>query len=516
MRFQILLASAAALALVGCNSNSSNGDGQSQALEANVDEKSLEEQVMAALEDAPKHGLTKDLFIEGELPSGGAKRDKLLQVARDYASALADGKVDPEKVRDVYTIARPKTEVEAGVAEALSQNKYREWVNSLAPQSDEYRALSNAFVQLVKSTPNLEAANIPATGKVIKPGERDPRVPAIVQNLRAQGYLPPAQQASGGQARQQAQADPQAQANAQSRQGDSQSQQQQQQQQQAAVFTQQISKALAQWQADSGLKSDGIVGPNTVEQLNAGPKDRARKLAIAMERLRWLEREAPATRIDVNTAATFLEYFRDGQKVDQRKVVVGEPGWETPQLGSPIFALVANPDWVVPDSIVEDEISKKSSAWLAQNNFTKKNGRWVQEPGPESALGLVKFAMQNDESIYLHDTPAKALFNQENRHKSHGCVRVENAVQFANMIAQQTGISDKFSQAMDKDEETQVELPSKIPVRLMYHTAYLGTDGRVKFAQDVYGWDNDVATALGYETRQAQRVQHRSGQDVGP
>jgi L,D-transpeptidase YcbB len=261
---------------------------------------------------------------------------------------------------------------------------------------------------------------------------------------------------------------------------------------------------------------DGVVGPITVEALNAGPRDRARQLAIAMERLRWLERDPPPTRIDVNVAATVLDYYRDGQLADHRRVVAGEPGWETPQLGSPIFRLVANPNWTVPASIVEDEISKKSSSWLARNNFSQKNGQWVQAPGPDSALGEVKLDMKNDHAIYLHDTPAKALFSQTDRHRSHGCVRVDRAVEFARMLAQHSGVIDEFDKALASGDQTFIDLDEEIPVRLLYHTAFLGTDGRIKFAKDVYGWDNDVADALGYETRKPSRVEHRPGRDVGP
>ena len=486
MRFPIVLTSAAALALAACDNNplQRNGGGAEAADLSGVDEKSLEEQVMAALEDAPKHGLTTDLFLKGELPDGPQKRDELLRIARDYASALASGKVDPTKIREVYTVARAKVDLESGLSQALSQNRFREWVSSLAPQTAEYRALSNAFVQLVQRSPDLPDTQIPS-GKTIKPGDSDPRVPAIVQNLRAQGYLPAPHQ-------------------------------QQQQQGNGNRYTPEIATAIAQFQADTGRKADGIVGPNTVEALNSGPRDRARQLAVGMERLRWLDRNPPATRIDVNIAATLLDYYRDGRHQEQRRVVTGEPGWETPQLGSPIFQLVANPTWTVPDSIVEDEISKKSGAWLRRNNFVRKNGRWVQQPGPENALGEVKFDMKNDESIYLHDTPAKSLFSQPERHKSHGCVRVEGAVDFARKLAEADGILDKFDKAMATGDQTFVDLNNEIPVRLMYHTAFVGNDGRVKFVQDVYGWDNDVAAALGYETRQRPQVRHRAGEDVGP
>lgn len=485
MRFPILLASAAALAITACGSQTGGeaASAETTGLAANVDDKSLEEQVLEALSDAPRHGLTKDLFIKGELPEDKAERRKqLLKIAKDYASALAMGRVDPTKVHEIYTIARPKVDVQAGLEQALAEDRYRDWVSSLAPQSDEYRALSEAFVQLVKRTPDLPETDIPA-GKTIHSGESDPRVPAIARNLEALGYLP--------------------------------AKEPQQQQSRGTTFTPAMAQALARFQADSGIKSDGVIGPSTLEALNRGPRDRARQLAIALERLRWLERDPPATRIDVNTAATHLDYYRDGRHQERRRVVAGQPGWETPQLGSPIYALVANPDWVVPDSIVEDEISKKSASWLQANNFTKKDGRWVQEPGPDSALGLVKFAMRNGEAIYLHDTPAKALFRQPERHESHGCVRVHEAVEFARKVAGDNGILPKFNEAMAKDEEIQVNLGKEIPVRLMYRTAFVGDNGRVHFVKDVYGWDDDVAEALGYARKGRAKVEHRSG-DVGP
>ncbi len=514
MRLPVLLLSATALALGACGNQTNSATAASTAQVdpgANVSDQDLESRIMDALNDAPKNGLTKDLFLKSDMPkSGAARRQALLTAVKDYASALANGKVDPNKLHDVYTVPRPKADISAGLKQALQQNKLRPWLASLAPQTQEYKALSNAFVQLVQNTPNLEGAEIPANGKTIHPGDRDPRVPAVVQNLRAQGYLQPAQGQSPGNNQQQQRAKNESTGND--------SKGKSQQSGQAPVFTKAMSDALKQWQADSGLKADGIVGPNTVEQLNAGPKDRARKLAVAMERLRWLQRNPPATRIDVNTAASFLDYFRDGNHVDHRKVINGQPGWATPQLQAPIYALVANPNWVVPDSIAQkDNLDSKSQSWLNDNNFSKKNGHWVQEPGPQSALGLVKFAMKDDQAIYLHDTPAKSLFKQDDRHDSHGCVRVQNAVQFAHAIAQQEGIDDKFSAAMSKDKEIQVDMPNEIPVRLLYHTAYLGQDGRVHYADDVYGWDNGVATALGYAKKQGPSAQKaRSSSDYGP
>ena len=160
--------------------------------------------------------------------------------------------------------------------------------------------------------------------------------------------------------------------------------------------------------------------------------ERARQIAVNLERLRWLDRNPPATRIDVNTAAAFLEYRRDGALRDRRNVVVGQPDWETPQLGSPIFQLVAHPIWRVPDSILEDELQDKSPAYLAAQGMEWRDDRLVQLPGPKNSLGQVKFDMRNDQAIYLHDTPAKALFgtaraaSQPRLRPGAGCARLRS------------------------------------------------------------------------------------------
>jgi murein L,D-transpeptidase YcbB/YkuD len=235
-----------------------------------------------------------------------------------------------------------------------------------------------------------------------------------------------------------------------------------------------------------------------------------------MERLRWLQRDPPKTRIDVNTAASFLDYYRDGQHADHRKVINGEADKPTPQLQAPMFQLVAKPTWTVPKGIGEKELADKGAGWLSANGFEMKDGQYVQKSGPKNSLGLVKFDMKDDQAIYLHDTPAKAVFAMDDRHRSHGCVRVENAIQFATALAEQEGVLDQFQKAMQKDEPTFIKLPNQIPVRLLYQTAFW--DGsRIQFRDDVYGWDENIAKALELAPGPPHKIeQPESSDDVGP
>jgi murein L,D-transpeptidase YcbB/YkuD len=194
--------------------------------------------------------------------------------------------------------------------------------------------------------------------------------------------------------------------------------------------------------------------------------------------------------------------------------VVGEPGHETPELGSPLYRLVANPTWTVPRSIEEREIAPKGEAYLRRNRMTRRDGWIVQESGPRNSLGLVKFDLRNDQEIYLHDTPAKGLFAHADRHASHGCVRVADALGFARMIAADQGVEEQWRDALATGEETFVPLPRPIPVRLLYHNVFVD-HGRILFAPDVYGWDEDVAEALGLPRRPRPPAAAR-GRDLGP
>lgn len=470
---------AMAVALPGCNSNS--GDTASTEAPVSIDQvhwvDGAARELRAAIDRRAAHGLDRMQFAVESGPGSPEGDRALTQSALRYASALARGASDPAKLYDVYTIARPDPNLLNGLAAALADGKVDDWLEGLAPQDEGYRALSKSYLALRKQG-DAPGSVIPDKGEPLKPGATDPRVPAIARQLVASDYL------DGAAA-------------------------------QGNNYNPAMVRAVQRMQADYGIKPDGVIGGDALEILNLSDADRARAMAVAMERMRWLDRRPAATRIDVNVAAGRLLYWRDGKVADTRKVVVGKPENETPQLGSPIYRLVANPTWTVPRSIQNKEIAGKGSAYLRRNNMAWKDGWVVQQPGPKNSLGLVKFDMKNEHQIYLHDTPAKQLFQEIQRQRSHGCVRVEDALGFAEMLGKDEGVLDEWHRARATGKETFVPLPREIPVRLLYQTVLFGDDGEPVIRSDPYGWNDRVATALGFPSGQAYKLR-TSGSDVGP
>lgn len=156
-------------------------------------DKKAEKRLLEIIAGAPANGLKPDLFLKAPLPTGAAEREAALTTAAlKYASALASGYADPKKIVEVYTIPRAKADVAAGLAKALEGNDLKTWFASLPPQTDEYRALSEAHLRYLKQAAQIRPQPIPE-GKPIKPEKSDPRAEAVGAALTAIGYLPASQ-----------------------------------------------------------------------------------------------------------------------------------------------------------------------------------------------------------------------------------------------------------------------------------------------------------------------------------
>lgn len=422
--------------------------------------------LLEAIDASEKHGIDAGRFLTiiGKAPDDLHEEIGMTEAALAYADALSSGMARPKEIYSPYTLTPAKVDLVAGLNQAVEKGDVGAWLDSLAPQDAEYKAMSAAYLGLLQRIKDNKVPAIPP-GASIKPGERDPRIPAIAQALAAAGF-------SSGPVNPQ-----------------------------NPVYTPAMAAGIKGLQAEAGIKGDGVIGDGTIAALNTITADHAQQIALNMERKRWLARNVPDTRIDVNTAAALLDYYKDGQAVWSSRVVDGQPGKETPQLSAQLFQLVANPPWVVPRGIAEKEVFPKGPGFMAsQDMYVSEDGQVVQRAGPKSALGKVKFDLDDKYAIYLHDTPSKAPFSTPYRHKSHGCVRVQNAIEFAQLIADQQGKRDEFDRGLASGQTTSVALPEKIPVRLFYQTVFLDRTGRLVYLPDPYGWDAKLAGALGMKS----------------
>lgn len=434
----------------------------------------------SALDDRARHGLDHVSFLAA---TDGASDATLRAATLRYARALAQGWVDPATLHSPFTLATAHRDLESGLTKALAEGRLRTWLADLAPQDTDYARLSQTYLDL-RAQPQDDGARI-GVG-LLRVGDSDARVATIVDQLIMGEYLPVPSATAG------AAAEPN-----------------------ALIYTPRIAAAIEALQRDYGIAADGVVGPDTLGVLNLGTGDRARAVAVALERRRWLERTPPATRIDVNIAAAQLHYYRDGVLVDTRRVVVGKPGTETPLLQSPIYRLVANPTWTVPKSIQHGELANVGADYLQRHNMDIRDGWIVQGSGSDNALGLVKFDMHNEHAIYLHDTSAPELFDRSHRHRSHGCVRVEDALGLAQRLAEDQGITEAWQAAQAGGEQQFVALKTPIPVRLIYRNIFVDEDGKVAFRTDPYGWNAPIATALGFADRAGARLRS-DDTDIAP
>jgi len=179
-----LCSTAVASCSVKDNQSGNASSAQPVSVSVNWDNKT-ERQLRDAIAEAPANGLKPELFLKG-----GETGAALTDAAVKYASALANGYSDPGQLHEVYTIPHPKVDVRQGLAQAIKQGDVKGWLASLVPQTDEYRALSQAHLHYLQLASKGQPQPIP-DGKPIKPGQRDKRIPLVVAALGANGLFGP-------------------------------------------------------------------------------------------------------------------------------------------------------------------------------------------------------------------------------------------------------------------------------------------------------------------------------------
>ena len=445
--------------------------------------------LQAAATRAERHGLSRADFFDFEALAADRTSAEMRTTAAalTYARVLAAGRVSPESVEELWEMQKNSVDLPVGLNDALAQNLLVDWMEALAPTDIGYSNLSAGYVRYRRLIQNGGGWPAFRVGANIEPGGSDSRLGAIVQRLVAEGDLSADE---GGRIASM-----------------------------GNVYGPDLQAGVRSFQTRHGLVSDGRIGTGTQRSLSASAEDRARQIALNLERRRWLKREVSPERIEVNTAAAIMVYWKDGKPVHSNRVVCGSPSNQTPSLEKPFASVVANPPWYVPASIARNEILPKGPGYLASQNMYVSNGTVIQRAGPTAALGYVKFELRDSYAIFLHDTPSKAAFNLAMRQRSHGCVRVQNAVDFARLLlSPDPALLGQFDEAQDTRETKRIQTGREIGVRLLYWTAFVDGQGRVAFREDVYSRDAKLAEALGIAVSLPKVVDDGRdvANDVGP
>ena len=285
--------------------------------------------------------------------------------------------------------------------------------------------------------------------------------------------------------------------------------------------------AVKKFQKRHGLTVDGNVGAGTLEMLNIPVEKRIEQVIINMERCRWLPTELGEHYVLVNIANFELEAVKNGEVELEMDVVVGKPFRKTPVFSSQMVYLVFNPYWTVPPTIFDNDIVpavRKNSRHLANLNIkvvsgyganekiidpstidwssvTSRNFPYMlrQEPGPNNALGLVKFIFPNPYNVYMHDTNHRELFVNTDRTLSSGCIRLAKPLEFAEYILKnqsQDYTMEKIQSIVAKEKNQTVLIQPGINVHLLYWTAFVDETGSINFRKDIYERDKALSNAL--------------------
>lgn len=410
--------------------------------------------------------------------------DAFLQVARD----LHQGRSAPASGGGREPSFGDSRELVPLLDRALVGGQVRATLQSLLPTHPDYAALRTALKRYRKIAESGGWPRIPA-GAVLRRGSVGQGVPLLRQRLFSEGELPP--DALGGER-----------------------------------FDMKLEAAVRSFQRSHGLAVNGVVGLKTRTALNVPAAERAKQLAVNLERRRWLPRDYSGRALLVNIPGFTLQLWEEKRVSLEMRVIVGRQARQTPNFSSTITAVVLNPQWDVPRSIAvkdllplvqsdvgylarrgfhvyaagrrdEEELDPATIDWqsLGRNNFPY---HLVQEPGPYNALGRLKFIVPNDERIYLHDTPSQSLFAATTPAFSSGCIRVAKPRELALRLLSGTSYANvaELTAALDEGGGRVVHLPEPMPIHIVYWTAWVEDHGDVQFRPDLYQRDSLLSDAL--------------------
>ena len=416
---------------------------------------------------------------------------RVLRYARDAES----GRINPNKISGYHDFPEKPFDMVAALKVLSLATDARGWLEARHPNNKEYNELR---VELEALNASAENDIVVDPGLLLKPGQTNPELAKLL-HLVARDL----DDEMGGDY---------GELLARSVNSD--------------TYDEELVPIIKAAQTKVGLKPDGVIGPRTVASLAGTSKaERIDKVLVALEQLRWLPRDLGETRVFINQPAFTARFIDHGVEKLNMRAVVGKPSNQTSFFYDEIEQVDYNPYWGVPQSIIVNEmlprlrsdpgyldragyevtdsrgrhISSSSVNWWAYGSKVPYNVR--QTPSEANALGELKILFPNKHAIYMHDTPQKALFDQDIRAFSHGCVRLKDP---RGMAAAVLGTSIEHIEAKLAQGHSIEKTTLKIPVYVAYFTAWPDKNGKVEYFGDIY--ERDARVKLAMEKTDAVRV----------
>ncbi len=267
------------------------------------------------------------------------------------------------------------------------------------------------------------------------------------------------------------------------------------------IFDDELETGIKNFQERIGQKPDAVIGAAVLTELKIPVENRIQQIVVNMERSRWVPVNVQSNYIVVNIPEYQLHVYENDSLAWSMNVVVGQPAHKTVIFNGNIKYVVFSPYWNIPSGILNKEVLpgiKRNKNYLATHNMEWNDGRVRQKPGPNNSLGLVKFLFPNSYDIYLHDTPSKSLFGENNRAFSHGCIRLAESEKLADYLLRNDSAwtKESINIAMHAGKEKYVTLKETMPVFIAYFTAWVDRKGKLNFRKDVYGRDSRLAEMI--------------------
>ncbi len=400
---------------------------------------------------------------------------RLTMSVATYAHHAATGRIHWSRVsNDILYETKPPTpaEVLAAVADSKDVNAT---LAGYEPQAPNYVALKAKLAELRGG--KVEPGKAPiAGGQAPKIGAQDNRIPQLRERLGLGGD--------------------------------------------GTTYDKEVAEAVKKFQQEHELRANGLLTQQTIDALNGRTAERpATDVVLAnLERWRWMPHDLGKDYVIVNLPDFTLRVFHDGQQIWMTRIVTGKPGMPTPIMTAEMKFITVNPTWNVPPSIVHREYLPALAAdptvlsrmGLRMSYNSDGSVHISQPPGDHNALGRLRFNFPNKFLVYQHDTPDKNLFALDRRAFSHGCMRVQDPVKYAEVLLSITrpneGYStDRIRKMISSMGEQDITFPHNLPVHLTYQTAFVDDQGKLEFREDMYGRDRaTIAILKGDERRVAE------------